>query len=88
MIRWLIIWFCCKSATFKHDLHMKKGPEGPCAWCKRSRRRPFARISSAELAHLTLQIILNADLAHQIELRFKKINVLLGVVENHLKQLA
>ena len=44
--------------------------------------------TSAQLAQLALQVVLQANLADQIDLGFQKIDVFFGVVENALQQVA
>lgn len=44
--------------------------------------------SLLDLAHLRLQVVLQADLADQVDLRFEKVDVLFGVVQDLLQQVA
>src|SRR6476620_8352771 len=45
-------------------------------------------LSSLNLAHLRLQIVLQPDLADEVDLRFEKVDVLFGVVQDLLQQIA
>ena len=44
--------------------------------------------ASGHLAHHALVVVLQADLGHELKLRFEEIDVLLGVVENLEQQIA
>ena len=48
----------------------------------------MAKAELFDLAHLRLQIILQPDLADQVDLRLQEVDVLFGVVENLLEQIA
>ena len=48
----------------------------------------FLNQCSADFAHLRLQIVLQTHLAHQLDLGFEEVDVLLGVVQNALQQVA
>ena len=43
--------------------------------------------TSVHFAHLGLQVVLQAHLADEVDLRFEKVDVLLGVVEDLLQQI-
>lgn len=43
---------------------------------------------SAQLAHLALQVVLQANLANQLNLGFQEVDVLFGVIEDFLQQVA
>ena len=43
-------------------------------------------VDSADLSHLALQVVLQADFSDQFDLGFQKINVLFGVVQYALQQ--
>ena len=56
---------------------------------KGCRSSPFNRSSSsAGVAHLGLQVVLQAHLADQIDLGFQEIDVLFGVIQDLLQQVA
>ncbi len=62
---------------------------------KKEARRPLitrAKIDAGavlfQLAHLALQVILDADLVDQVELCFQEVDVLFCVVKNALEQVA
>ena len=52
-----------------------------------STQRPIGALS-AHLAHLALQVVWQADFVDQFDLGFQKIDVLFGVVQNALQQVA
>ena len=41
---------------------------------------------SAQLAHLALQVVLQADFADQLDLGFQEVDVFLGIVQDALQQ--
>ena len=71
-------------------------PMHPRHWSKNAPGRPklsapprgACRRQSAQIAHLALQIVLQADLVQQADLRFQEIDVFFGVVQNALQQVA
>ncbi len=40
----------------------------------------------SQLAHLALEVILDADLVDQVDLRFQEVDVLFGIVKDALQQ--
>jgi hypothetical protein len=50
--------------------------------------RAISGLHSAQLAHLALQIVLQANFANQLNLGFQEVDVLFGVIEDLLQQVA
>ena len=81
-------WIGCPDFNANHsrlqDLptaSLAQGPSSPV-------RSSAARRSSAQLAHLRLQIVLLTHLGSQLDLRLQKVDVLFGVVQDALQQIA
>ena len=66
----------------------KRGPNARNSFCQRASCLKAGEFGLAEFTHLALQVVLDADLAGQFDLGFQEVDVLFGVVQNVLEQVA